>query len=385
MPSATLAAQLDDLPPSVHERLRQFHFDRATFLRLGERLRSVGATWPETTVQGRLDALVPDDIHPLPERGTAARDEAEALGRGAHARGEVAVIVLAGGMATRFGGAVKAAVPAWNGRSFLDLKLADVQTVAARADATVPFFLMASVATRAALDPLAAARTTPRVPIHVFNQCSSLRLTPEGHVFLGTDGQPSLYATGHGDLPDAFAQSGHLGQLAGRGGKYLVVSNVDNLAASLDPAIIGMHIASARRVSVEVVERRPADAGGPVLRVDGRPQIVESFRLPKGVAVAASPVFNTNTFVVDAAALAEHVPLDYFPVEKKVDGARVIQFERLLGQITSFVPSQLLRVPREGSEGRFLPIKDPGDLDAGAGELELVLRARGIADGPPPR
>ena len=41
-----------------------------------------------------------------------------------------------------------------------------------------------------------------------FEQNVSLRLTPEGALFLDEHGQPSVYSTGHGDLPDALRRSG---------------------------------------------------------------------------------------------------------------------------------------------------------------------------------
>jgi UTP--glucose-1-phosphate uridylyltransferase len=45
-------------------------------------------------------------------------------------RGEVGAVILAGGMATRFGGVVKAAVEVLDGQSFLELKLKDLAAVA---------------------------------------------------------------------------------------------------------------------------------------------------------------------------------------------------------------------------------------------------------------
>jgi UTP--glucose-1-phosphate uridylyltransferase len=41
--------------------------------------------------------------------------------------GKVAALVVAGGAGTRFGGAVKALVPVAEGKTFLDLKLLDLE------------------------------------------------------------------------------------------------------------------------------------------------------------------------------------------------------------------------------------------------------------------
>jgi UTP--glucose-1-phosphate uridylyltransferase len=65
-------------------------------------------------------------------------------------------------------------------------------------------------------------------------------------------------------------------------------------------------------------------------------------------------------------------------VTKKVDGAPVIQFERLVNEVTSFMPSRYLLVPRSGADSRFLPVKDKEELAQRRGEIELVARSRGM-------
>ena len=71
-----------------------------------------------------------------------------ALGREAIARGELAFFVMAGGMATRMGGVVKALVEALPGKTFLDLRLArERASLSALAGRPVPLWLMTSDAT----------------------------------------------------------------------------------------------------------------------------------------------------------------------------------------------------------------------------------------------
>ena len=62
---------------------------------------------------------------PLPEPGSDAWRAARDAGVEALAAGRVAQVVLAGGMATRFGGVVKGVVEALDGRSFLVWKLGE--------------------------------------------------------------------------------------------------------------------------------------------------------------------------------------------------------------------------------------------------------------------
>jgi UTP--glucose-1-phosphate uridylyltransferase len=90
------------------------------------------------------------------------------------------------------------------------------------------------------------------------------------------------------------------------------------------------------------------------------------------------PQFNTNTFVFDALALDRDFDLQWFMVKKKVDGREAIQFERLVGQLSAFLPCVCLEVPRSGLNGRFQPAKDPEELARRQPEIEQIMHARGV-------
>ena len=79
-----------------------------------------------------------------------------------------------------------------------------------------------------------------------------------------------------------------------------------------------------------------------------------------------------------ARALDRDFDLQWFLVRKKVEGREAIQFERLVGQISAFVPSLCLEVPRSGEFGRFQPAKDPAELEKRRPDIERILRARGV-------
>src|SRR5262249_19175128 len=118
--------------------------------------------------------------------------------------------------------------------------------------------------------------------IATFEQCVSLRLTPGGELFYEPDGKPSVYATGHGDLPDALRASGLLEAFVKRGGKTVWIANLDNLGATIDPAILGWHLEHGSPMSVEVVDKVGSDRGGVPVRYEGRRIVAEEFRLPVG-------------------------------------------------------------------------------------------------------
>jgi UTP--glucose-1-phosphate uridylyltransferase len=141
-------------------------------------------------------------------------------------------------------------------------------------------------------------------------------------------------------------------------------------------------------VLVEVAPKVPGDRGGiPVWadaqdeerRVVRRLQVLEEFRLPAGFDASAVPVFNTNTFLVTARALAHlRVRWSWFQVEKKVEGRAAVQFERLLQELTAATSAGYVRVPRDGVESRFLPVKDFDELAKRANEIRTVAEARGM-------
>jgi len=222
----------------------------------------------------------------------------------------------------------------------------------------------------------------------VFEQSLLPRVLPDGAPLPTLPGARDLAdatlfaAPGHGDTLLRLRESGTLEWLASQGVRHLMLSNVDNLGATLDPIVLGAHLEAARSgcgLSVEVVERQQGDAGGCVALVEGRAQIVEAFRLPVGVALADYPLFNTNTLWATLEALRPAHPLTWFPVRKAIEWTggselEVIQFETLIGQLSEFVPTCCLLVDRE----RFLPIKTREDLAEAAHAITALVRATGL-------
>ncbi|MDH5674561.1 MAG: UTP--glucose-1-phosphate uridylyltransferase [Myxococcales bacterium] len=371
--------------------LQRFGFDRARFERLRARMGAGEMSAEANRVRGELSLPGPGDIEKLPALGSAERQRLEQRGLEAITAGEVGAVVLAGGMATRFGGVVKAGVEALPGQSFLALKLAQLRALAEGSGRVLPVYLMSSFATDAALRQRVAdledRGAIEGLSVEVFAQFISLRLTPEGELFIDPDsGAPSPYAPGHGDLGYALQRSGALTRFREAGGRLLCMSNVDNLAATLDPALVGAHLdkaeAHGRELTVEVVARRPGEPGGAPARIDGVLQIVEDFRFPEGFDLDSIPYFNTNSFVIDAAALERERELTWFLVRKQVAGRAAIQFEHLVGELSASMGCGCIEVERDGGDGRFQPAKDPDELALRRAQIESILRSRGVLPSP---
>ena len=366
-----------EIDAETAQLLQRYGFEDIPFESLRERLAQGQLGASQNRITGNVEPPDEGDLQALPPLGGDVRRALAERGEEAMRQGQVAAVILAGGMATRFGGVVKAAVEVLDGESFLELKLRDIAAVAKRADATIPVYLMTSFATDEAIRKMAEALSTERCPIKTFPQFISLRVTPEGELFKDSSGALSSHAPGHGDLTFALRRSGILKAFRDRGGRTLMMSNVDNLTATLDPAVIGTHLESGAALTAEMAPKEPGDKGGAPARVDGKPQIVEAFRFPEDFDQERIPVFNTNTFVLDAEAIDTEFPLTWFAVNKTVDGKPAVQFERLVGELTAFLQPAFLRVERHGPDARFQPIKTPDDVGKELPDIVKALKARG--------
>ncbi|MDP3276024.1 MAG: UTP--glucose-1-phosphate uridylyltransferase [Deltaproteobacteria bacterium] len=362
---------MDGVDSEFQKLLGRFRNDHIPFQSLRERL-SIGTPLAAFhAIEGPVAPPPPDSIQDVtalsPTEDAALRE----LGTDALSRGELAVVVLAGGMATRFGGVVKALAPLSDNTdlTFLDVKLADFGAH------KLEVCIMSSFATQDALE-LALASRSAGDRLSLSPQFASFRLQPNGELFLGKDGQPSRYATGHGDLTDALVSSGHSTRWKQQGVRTILVMNVDNLGATIDPLVLGAHLASRKSVTAELVRKHPGDRGGVAALHGGHVKLCEAFRLPSDFPHEMVPCFNTNTLWVDIEALDRTYPWTWCAASKRVDDREAIQFERLIGELTWWLPSHYLLVSREGTKSRFLPIKEMGDLRETHVEIRELLRQR---------
>jgi UTP--glucose-1-phosphate uridylyltransferase len=362
---------LDQVDRETRDVLERFGFDPDQFETLRARVASGELSPASNVVRGRVEPPADDDVTRLPDPGSHEWAEARRAGVAALESGRVAQVVLAGGMATRFGGVVKGVVEALDGRSFLSWKLGEAARLADALGAEIPVALMTSFATadetRAHVGSLDV-----REPLW-FSQFVSLRLTETGDLFLEA-GRPSLYAPGHGDLLEAIRRSGTLGALRARGVENLAVSNVDNLGARLDPVVIGAHLLAGRSMTSEVAVKE-GDMGGAPARVDGRLGLLEGPQFPPDFDQERIRVFNTNTTTLAVDALDRRFDLQWLHVRKTVGGRAAVQLERLYHQIAWELDTTFLEVPRDGPRGRFFPIKEPGDLERSGPKLHEMLSA----------
>jgi UTP--glucose-1-phosphate uridylyltransferase len=290
------------------------------------------------------------------------------------AQGRVGVVILAGGMATRFGGVAKAAVELWPGVSLLDVKLSLVADVGRRFGAALPVAVVVSDATRSAVSDLIARRTFANLQISVLSQTLLPRILVGGSLAEIADGGPDMCPPGHGEVIGLLARRG--AEMA-PGVDFWMVSNIDNILASLDEGVLSSHMRSAAVATVEVVEGETGDAGGYLVRSGDRMRILEGFQVRDEDRPRGPFLFSTNSFVLGPEALRAHAALPFHAVRKQgALGNEVVQFEQLLGDVGLLGPLNPVRVPRHGPQSRFIALKTREAFEAAKPALRELVEGR---------
>jgi hypothetical protein len=340
--------------------------------------------------QNRLPtSTVVEDVHPddVAEARGGAGAEDVARGRRALAAGEAAVITLAAGAGSRWtqgAGVVKALHPFTRfgdrHRTFLEIHLAKSARTAEQFGPPVPHVFTTGYLTH---DPIAAHLDATgtygyRGPVRLSRGLSvGLRFVPmerdlrfaweeTAHQVLDerkqrvresahaaligwaraagegadyTDNEPlqCMHPVGHWyEVPNLLRNGTLLALLAERPQlKHLLVHNVDTLGANLDPGLLGMHIASGRTLTFEVIGRRIDDRGGGLARVNGRPRIIEGLAMPREEEEFGLTYYNTLTTWVDVDGL-----LDVFGLSRTdlADPARVAAgITRMAARLPTYV------------------------------------------------
>jgi len=149
-----LASELATIDPALRERLARSGLNPSRLIELARTLVASPGESPEARRDRRNrlteDVRPParDELLEVPQRGSPDAARLGALGNEALQRGELAFAVLAGGMATRMGGVVKALVDVFPGQTFLDLRLAENRAASDRAGRAIPLWLMTSTPPR---------------------------------------------------------------------------------------------------------------------------------------------------------------------------------------------------------------------------------------------
>jgi len=288
------------------------------------------------------------------------------------------VVKLNGGLGTTMGcQGPKSVISVRSGLTFLDLTIQQLEQLNRTYGCDVPLVLMNSFNTHEETEKVLQKYGHVSVKIFNFNQSKYPRIDRETLLPVATsiDGSQNecWYPPGHGDIYQAFYQSGLLDQFIEQGKEYMFLSNIDNLGATVDLYIL-KHLLSDQtkhEFVMEVTDKTRADVkGGTLIEYQSKLRLLEIAQVPKEnvdefKSVSKFRIFNTNNLWVNLPAIKRVVEdrtlhMEIIVNNKSLEkGVNVIQLETASGAaIQSFEGAQGINVPRR----RFLPVKTTSDL-----------------------
>jgi len=342
----------------------------ASFVRQYGKLAS-GATGliPEASIEPLLD------VPKFDGDATVPTDASEAMRH-------LVIIKLNGGLGTSMGmTGPKSLLPVRDGRTFLDLIVAQIFAARQQWDVRLPLLLMNSFATNDAT--VAALEPYPDLPVPglplTFVQSKEPKLLADTLQPVDWPSDPALEwcPPGHGDIYGTLHDEGMLDALIDAGYWYAFVSNADNLGAEPSAGLASWFAQSGAPYAAEVCRRTVNDKkGGHLAR-----RLSDQRLILRDTAQTASgemdfftdenrhPFFHTNNLwwdlrVVKRLLTAGEFDLPLIRNVKTVDPTdkttpAVIQIETAMGTaIELFEGAQAVEVPRD----RFVPVKKTNEL-----------------------
>ncbi|HWE37053.1 MAG TPA: UTP--glucose-1-phosphate uridylyltransferase [Isosphaeraceae bacterium] len=324
--------------------------------RLDELIRDLVRGDPAADFDPR--AVEPVEVRRLPRTDAervAWRLAAE-VGAEALSRGEVAVVVVAGGQGTRLGfegpkgtypiGPVSAA-------SLFQIHAEKIVALGRRHGRPIPLYVMTSPDNHeatAAFFAECADFGLERVRLFVQGQMPAvdgatgkILLAEKGHVALSPDGHGGTLAALAAPAPGGGPSC--LDEMRDRGIRTIFYFQVDNpLVQIADPAFLGLHRQAGAEVSFKVVEKvAPEEKVGVVVRVGGRPQVIEYSDLPAELAERREPDGGLRYW---AGSIAIHAFELEFVERLEAGGGVRLPFHRAIKRVRSV-------------DGRGMPVDPP--------------------------
>jgi UTP--glucose-1-phosphate uridylyltransferase len=198
--------------------LGQYHYPKDEIEPLIKKFSRGDLSERDNVIEGKLEVPSQNLFKALPDKNSDEYRRLHARGKKSIENSELGMVILNGGMATRFSGAVKGIIEVFDGRSFLELKIEDARKVSAN----IHFYIMNSFATSSQTAGHLEDRNYfgAKDSIEMFGQFIGPRVTDKGGYFKSEDKIQSFYGPGHGDFPYAFRLSGMLDKFIKSGGRY---------------------------------------------------------------------------------------------------------------------------------------------------------------------
>eukprot|EP00033_Pygsuia_biforma_P002935 GCRY01003236.1.p1 GENE.GCRY01003236.1~~GCRY01003236.1.p1 ORF type:complete len:465 (-),score=150.62 GCRY01003236.1:8-1402(-) len=226
-------------------------------------------------------------------------------------KGEVGVVLMAGGQGTRLGfnypkGQYDIGLPSKS--SLFQRQAEQILKLQQLSGGVIPWYIMTSDATdfhtQQFFEENKFFGLEPQ-NVMFFKQGKLPILTTEGKIILQEPGKIASGPDGNGGIYRAMKEKGVLADMARRGVQYVHVYGVDNaLVKVADPAFLGSAIDAHSDCAVKVVPKSyPTEAVGVVCVADGQNRVVEYSEFN---AEKAAEVDSNGKLLFDCANIANH-------------------------------------------------------------------------------
>ncbi|MDC1141918.1 UDPGP type 1 family protein [Planctomycetota bacterium] len=308
-------------------------------------------------------------------------------GEQAIARGEVAVLMVAGGQGTRLGfdgpkGCYE--LLPLSKMTLFEVFARKIKRVEQDYDCALPLYVMVGNHNENDTRNFWAASDYFGLDadnVKFFAQGEMPALDEDGKMLLADKDRVATSPDGHGGVLAALQNKGMLGDMRERGVRYLSYLQIDNAQTPVaDAAFIGLHIEEGAEVSLKVVRKsEPSERVGVYCLDDGVPGIVEYSEFSEAqsaerdesgelkywggsIAVHVFSVDYLNRLVESRTALPLHAAFKKVPhlnsagVLMELDGPNAYKFERFIFDTIPMAQKVVcLEVARDE---QFLPLKN---------------------------
>jgi UTP--glucose-1-phosphate uridylyltransferase len=255
-----------------------------------------------------------------------------------------AYFTMAGGISTSMGGCSKAVLEAKENKTFLEIKLNHVRAMQKRFNCKIPFILMTNEETDDSInDFLSKENRLENIYLIKIIQPVTVR-------FEETDDEINVAKLNNGNI--SYAPGGHYDsfillkeikpKLKELGIKTIYVTNIDNLGATIDPLLLGIHLKEKSYFTPEIARKEPDDKGGTFAKISGELKLLEGPMVPSDYIekfnnTEINKYFNTNLIYlnVDLFDYYEQInnQIPTFINKKIIDGKNIFGFEAAIGLI----------------------------------------------------
>ncbi len=310
------------------------------------------------------DRVGPVEVDRLPRTDgeRVARRHVAAVGEAALSAGEVAVVIVAGGSGTRLGfEGPKGTYPIApvSAASLFQIHAEKIVALGRRHGRTIPLYVMTSPENHGATAGFFAENGNfglDHVRFFVQGQMPAVD-RESGKILLASKDHVALSPDGHGGTLYALAAPGPTGgpscldEMRGRGVRTIFYFQVDNpMVRIADPAFLGLHRQADAEMSFKVIEKvAPDEKLGVVVRVDGRPQVIEYSDLPAALAELREPDGGLQLW---AGSIAVHA-LECSFVGRLVEGDVKLPFHRAIKKVAHVGPDGAIVKPASPNAVKF--------------------------------